>query len=183
MAMVGTRFLENLLASKDEVPEKGTHGPVWTKDDVEGIRHYVAFSSSVPFLEPDQSVDGGILAGLHRCVGELNASLPFSEGERLWLLPEIKALPHEHELLARLIGLGRVPVLSAGMRQDVDGRVLVERWADWRREEGEFAGEGSREHAQLMLGKVIRELMPTAIVAPYGYDRTPNAIDFLMDHR
>jgi hypothetical protein len=162
-----TRLLNNLLAPKAALTFGRSGTPRWDAADGHGFGDYVALDSGVAFLEPGPEVDGGDLGDLFRNFGQLNASLPFSEGERRWLIAAQRAnwreRYRERTDFAEDILAVETTVISAGLQQVLYGRDLVRRWAAWRREEHEFKGQGSLENAQVLLGSIIRELVPAGL--------------------
>jgi hypothetical protein len=50
--------------------------------------------------------------------------------------------------------------MSAGIRRVIHGRDLLQRWWSWRRETGEYAGQGSLDQARDALEGVIELIAP-----------------------
>lgn len=184
-----TRLLNNLLAPKPDLAFMPGDPPQWDEGDIAAFANYHAFERSVPFLEPQSSVggdslvDGQDLGDLFRNFRELNACLPFSEGERHWLLAQALEVRAYQDYGAFVTGLIPVetPVISDGIQQKLVGEDLARRWPAWRREQQEFSGQGSLQKAQRLLGRIIYELVP----GPYEFDeyktrKIPYAAEFLV---
>jgi len=167
VASAAVHLLDNLLAPKTPLPFRRSEKPCWASDDLKGFEDLLEIDSGVAHLEPapDPIVDGNQLAQLFRNFRELNASLPFREGERHWLIGawranrELKPSPR----VEAIIEARETTVISAGLRQPLDGQDLVRRWAAWRREEHEFDGQDSRRRAQVLLGSIMHELLPAGL--------------------
>lgn len=182
VALAAAHLLDNLLAPKASLTFRPFERPRWDSDDLKGFEDFIEVDSGVAFLEPapDPIVSGDRLAQLFRNVRELNASLPFREGERHWLIAAWLA-NREPKPSARVEAVAEAEdttVISAGLRQDLDGRDLVRRWAAWRREEHEFDGQDSRRRAQTLLRSITHELLPAGLDDHYAR-LLPHAAGFL----
>jgi hypothetical protein len=98
-----------------------------------------------------------------RNLRHLNTLLPFSEGERLWLLDwaqEQRAHRYDGEQFVSGLLPVEATIISGGLRQALIGRDLARRWPAWLRAEHEFKGQGSLQAAQEVLGHIIRHVVP-----------------------
>jgi hypothetical protein len=181
------RLLDNLLAPKAEMAFGPGETPQWTKDDDSAFWCFYAFDASVAFLDDPPAeegradyVDGADVGNLFRNFRELNASLPFSEGERHWLLglrtEHIRGRDYE-AFFGRLVA-AETTVISAGVQQELVGRDLARRWPAWRREEQEFTGQGSLQNAQRLLSRIAHHVVPNGLTGSDAQE-LPYAVQFL----
>lgn len=106
----------------------------------------------------------------YRChFSMFHIALPFSEGERWYLVEDIslddarrvdgvdeEALYHEDR------------IMSEGVRKRIMARTLVNRWLAWRQEADEFKGQGSLDKARISLAYLINNVTP-GISLPQSY--------------
>jgi hypothetical protein len=126
-------------------------------------------------LDQRQTIADQLLGSL----ATLREALPYSEAERRWLVDTHEQLTAQHseyytggtgerlsirppsgELLQH-IKATEGEIVSAGLRQVVQGRDLVRRWWSWRRQTDEFADQGSREIVHLALNELSAMLVPS----------------------
>ncbi|HET7590960.1 MAG TPA: hypothetical protein VFK14_12360 [Solirubrobacterales bacterium] len=139
---------------------------VWAKNDGIALGSMVELETGIRFIDPHEDVDGGEIADLHRAFGRLYTALPLSEAERLWLFDPIKKRPWREGQPSiieptTLIGVTD-EIVSAGLRQVIQGREVVRRLSDWRRETAEFAGQGTLDEARQALGDIATTLVTEA---------------------
>lgn len=159
-----------------EMPFASDEQPRWDRVDERAFLCLVDMNAGLPFLDPSESVEGRDVADLFRHFRRFHAALPFAEGERHWLLGAYKTIPRESlpkgmtpreafqlrgisDVVAGL-AVTETVIISAGLRTRVIGRDLIRRWAAWRREADEFAGQGSLLEARNMLQLIGHELAP-----------------------
>jgi hypothetical protein len=116
----------------------------------------------LPLLVPEHpSVVGEGQGRLGRFLVAFHTSLPFSEAERAWLLEANSQYKGGPELsIPTFISGQEDRIVAGGVRQVVRGRDLIQRWLAWRREDGEYADEGSLDQARSALAGVIGLLAP-----------------------
>jgi hypothetical protein len=112
--------------------------------------------------------------------GSFHAALPFTETERQWLVDHMigasvevpVAMPEDAsaEQLATAISLQEATIVSAGLHKVVNGGVLLQRWLDWRRETGDYRGQGTLDIARHALHDLMLITDPNASV-PDSYLR------------
>lgn len=184
------RLLDNLLAPKTEIAFGPGEAPRWAEDDDRAFWHFYGLDNSVAFLEDPPAeegradyVDGADVANLFRNFRELNASLPFSEGERHWLLDLRKGhiLGRDHETFFGRLVAAETTVISAGVQQELVGRDLARRWPAWRREEQEFTGQGSLQNAQRLLSRIAHHIVPHGLGSSEAQE-LPYAAQFLAEN-
>lgn len=165
-------YLSQVLRSTTAETAIGPDGsPGWDKHDRKAFDYYDDFQSGIAFIEtavdfdpvPDgvpAGVSGDDLGDLYRKFHRFHAALPFSEGERYWLLAADRRFSKQDtDLVAGLLA-SHTTIVSAGIRQPLHGRDLVRRWAAWRRETDEFAGQGSLDEAHTVLRSIAAQLLP-----------------------
>jgi hypothetical protein len=121
----------------------------------------------ITFIEPapddsatsEEGVTGGEIVDLHRTIFRLRAALPFSMGEYGWLFDPQNRMRTTPDRYAELVNAKPEVIVSGGLGQVVQGRDIVRRWWDWRRELGEFTGQGSLEVARTELGNIATKLV------------------------
>lgn len=180
------QLLENLLAPKTPMPFAPGQTPRWDKTDQRGFHSLFALQGDMNCIDPsyDETISTGELTEPWH---DLATSLPFSEAERYWMMwaqrkhwrthrqrgPEEVPLPES-------IVTEKAVVMSGGVRQALRGRDLVRRWAAWRREADEFAGQGSLTAAIFFLDHMAYELTPAEFSKPDFAERFPHVADFDM---
>jgi hypothetical protein len=91
---------------------------------------------------------------------DFRTAMPYTEAERAWLLPKVDdalgADEDEPEQINQLEGR----IISAGIRQNVQGRELMRRWISWHREADEYAGQNTLGVARSALAGLIGLLEP-----------------------
>jgi hypothetical protein len=131
----------------------------WHEDDWDTFGELRHMDTGVPLFQqaPDPFLDGGDAVELHRRLTRFHAALPFSESERLWLCSI--DFPYSTDFAGRVAAID-AEVFNAGIRQRVPGAELIRRWAAWRREADEYAGQGSLREARCLLGQIGEQLLP-----------------------
>ena len=183
------RLLDNLLAPKAAMAFGPDETPRWTEDDLSALQYFYALDASVAHLDSPPSVEGrgdyvdGVdVANLFRNFRELNASLPFSEGERHWLFPRIKALrARDYGTFVARLATVETTVISAGVQQALVGWDVARRWPAWRREEQEFTDQGSLQNAQRLLSRIANHIVPNGLDDPEARE-LPYAAQFLVEN-
>jgi hypothetical protein len=140
--------------------------PSWDDDDRRAFDRYGEFETDLALIEPHQTVSADARLKLARNVRRLNAALPFTEGERHWLLTAWSYMTLQGIEVADGIVAARTSVVSAGRRQPLRGDELVRRWAAWRRERDEFKDQRTLSEATFVLRLIGEQLVPQ--------DRWPN---------
>jgi hypothetical protein len=131
----------------------------WTESDRDTFDAYCELENSFNLVEPHADVDGSDVVALAHKVQHLNASLPFREGERLWLIEAERQVSRDGFDFPTGLLTAEATVTSAGRHHVVQGHDLLRRWAAWRRETDEFAEQRTvqeaREHAQNIARQVL----------------------------
>ncbi len=86
-----------------------------------------------------------------------DAALPFTLGERAWLLAGYGGLTPGQDILS-VMRDSRARIIDAGIERDVDGEALVRRWVLWRRGLDEFADASTALVAQRLLNLLAMQL-------------------------
>jgi hypothetical protein len=178
------RLLENLLAPKTPMPFEPGETPQWDDTDIEAFDNVMELDADMRCIDPGFDIEEGSTGITRKAWQTLTPSLPFSEGERNWL---IKALRQPSGHIDQPTVRARFPhaflpaeatVISGGTRQAVDGLELVRRWAGWRRETDEFADQGNITRAIFLLDHLAYELVPKMFTTPGFRQRYPNIGSF-----
>lgn len=91
-------------------------------------------------------------------MASLRTAMPFSEAERGWFFDE-----HGGGDSINWFEVARnseVQLVSAGLSRIAHGRDLLQRWWSWRRETGEYTGQGSLNQARRALAGITELLAP-----------------------
>jgi hypothetical protein len=159
----GQAFVLLDLLSQDLAPlEADVHG--WTESDRQALGVAQDFNWVSRLLVPPEAVSAENRMEHMELMATFRAALPFAEAERKWLLDD-----HHREALGRHIGEQKwfevirhseASLVSDGIIRVVRGRDLLQRWWSWRREAGEYAGQGSLDQARYALEGVIGLMAP-----------------------
>jgi hypothetical protein len=114
------------------------------------------FDTGLMFIEPHHDMDGGEIGNLHRLFEDFHVALPFTEGERQWLYR--RGREGRGGYLHTFAGQTD-KIMEGGVMREVNGGDLLRRWRAWRREDDEFAGQGSLELAMQMLSDIAHRLI------------------------
>jgi hypothetical protein len=82
----------------------------WTESDRDTFDAYCELENSFNLVEPHADVDGSDVVALAHKVQHLNASLPFREGERLWLIEAERQVSRDGFDFTIYSGAGRLGV-------------------------------------------------------------------------
>jgi hypothetical protein len=162
-----------LRAPDEQVPVAADNGPTWSEDDRHAFDTYVDFRRASDSVGLDHETSGNAFYSpdrwkraneLSRTVDLFHVALPFSEGERRWLLDYAMAFgfgraPTGFELPDSISGT-ETTIISAGLRQVLKGRELVRRWAAWRRGVDEFAEQDTVDEARRHAIAIARRVLP-----------------------
>jgi hypothetical protein len=141
--------------------------PGWTDDDHKAFGHLMSLEDNLALLRPVDEVFDSNQIDLFDNLRRFHAALPFSEGERHWLIAaERIEWPIAATGILEPIATMEDVIISTGVKTPVVGFELVRRWVAWRREAGAFAGQGSLDDARDALDLVGRELLPEAESLP-----------------
>jgi hypothetical protein len=176
------QLLENLLAPKTPMPFAPDETPRWDETDRRGFDYLYALHGDMDCIDPSWEMNGPGTGELTEPWHHLTAALPFSEGERYWMIDA----QHKHRRRHRDPGVPlpkslitvETTVMSGGLRQAVRGRDLVRRWAAWRREADEFAGQGGLTTALFLLDHLAYELVPAEFSKPDLREQYPHVAEF-----
>jgi hypothetical protein len=167
------------------LPPDGLDGsPRWDYYDRRAFDAWLNFDGSAKLATPEHQVfgDGEVLISgvpederdqyLDYAV-RLQAALPLSRGEQHWLAhvassygqaeagrPDISG----REPDIKLVDLQPV-IFDAGIRRTLDGKELVRRWSQWRREIGSFEHQGSLAEARLAVESIARLILTPARIS------------------
>lgn len=148
-------LLDDLRAPHGKVPVTDDGLLAWNDYDWMAFSTYQGFRHELDWIEPRDGMEA-----VSREVDLFHACLPFSEGERRWLLDFADSTKLAPARLEKLIVGVEATITSNGLHQVVKGRELVRRWAAWRRETDEFAGQGTVGEAQQHIRKISQLLQP-----------------------
>lgn len=143
--------------------ETDAHG--WTAADSEALDALQEIDILEPLLVPPATTPMENRQAFKLGMATFYAALPFTESERRWLLvdPELMPPPDAipvNEAYVTFIRQTEGEIMSAGIVRVVQGRDLLQRWWSWRREIGEYAGQGSLDRARDALKNTIGLLTP-----------------------
>jgi hypothetical protein len=158
----------------------------WLKDDYKALEYAVQLESRAYVAHPMGTFPAEhydklyFERGIPRLTARALEALPFAEAERQWLTDSYHAKQwgrpdHHWQDTPKLIGRMESEIVSAGLRQVVEGKALMRRWWAWRRQTDEFEGQGSLAVCQHALGAIIeltfpegeRPLLWTERIKPY----------------
>jgi hypothetical protein len=142
-----------LAALEGEAPphEAAEDGMVLDGHDRLNLDRWIEIVTGLDIIEVPPEVPPDERAKLHEAVTAFHTAMPFTEAERRWLITVgMEGDDATHEL-SEVIARKTDEIMAAGVRQPVSGRELMRRWAAWRREADEFAGQGSLEMARMAL--------------------------------
>jgi hypothetical protein len=164
-----------LASPTKEMPFAPGDTPRWTDDDRQTFwGELMDFEFSVPMLEREVEREAkGDFDRRFPNIVRFHAALPFSEDERRWYVAE-HGIVWELDVDKRMDALEKARVeegtdeeiaieaqiIALGTQQGVDRRDFVRRWAAWRREVDEFAGQGQIDDARTALDLLGHELLP-----------------------
>jgi hypothetical protein len=146
------------------VPVSGDSGDQldWQRADYLALGDWLELEEAVPLIDVFDDVEGGDRRKLHETLHAFHTALPFDEAERGWLGKIYDRLSEGGEYpsreMPRLIEGHEDQIMVEGLRKAVNGRDLMRRWIAWRRESGEYEGQGSLDQAREALGG-LRELL------------------------
>jgi hypothetical protein len=175
-------LLDNLLATKTPMPFTSGETPHWDDTDQCGFRYLYALQNDMDSVDMSWDASGLGTGELTDPWHSLTTALPFSEAERYWMYDAERA--HSLQSKNREVPLSdsivsvEATVMSAGIRQVLRGRDLVRRWAAWRRETHEFAGQGSLTTALFLLDHMAYELVPGLFASAEFHEQYPNVAEF-----
>jgi hypothetical protein len=166
------------LLSQDLAPLE-TDASGWTEADSRALGATQEFDWLARLLVPPDAVSAEHRMENMELMATFRAALPFAEAERNWLLDDHRldegrsGSPGTEPWIA-IARKSETSLMSSGIVRVVRGRDLLERWWAWRRETGEYAGQGSLDQARSALEGVIGLLAPElGLPAPYLALRSP----------
>jgi hypothetical protein len=117
-------------------------------------------------------------------VDQAHIALPFSEGERLWLINHGVVSPQEDAAQA-VVSEAKYDdtVMDAGQTRPIDGRGLLDRWWAWRRGVFEFEDEISLDIACKALAGIVDITVPRMPLSPSAEWRAKTTFFELKQHR
>jgi hypothetical protein len=158
VASLAFRLLDVLSQDLSSL-ETDAHG--WTDPDKRAFGLAQEIDSLARLVVPPETVSVENRVTYMATMATFRTSLPFTEAERRWLFDEGCELPNLHEDAWFESARGTdEELVSAGVVRVVHGRDLLQRWWSWRREIGEYAGQGSLDQARSALEGVIGLLAP-----------------------
>jgi hypothetical protein len=166
-----TALRMTLRGPHGDVPVTSEGLPTWAESDDKAFESYSTFTNSLRYVV----VPNDDTRELGDTVDRFHATMPFSQGERRWFHDVYgEATKLECDVpgfsLPEILADAEATIISNGLHQIVRGRELMRRWAAWRRQTDEFAGQGTLSQAQRYVDKienlVLRDHNPEAIVSP-----------------
>jgi hypothetical protein len=155
------RELLDLLSQDLTSLQADVHG--WTEPDSRALGITQEFDWLARLLVPPEAVSAEHRMENIELMAAFRAALPFAEAERKWLLDDDCGNPGYDIATPRwveAVGHSEVSLVSAGVVHVVHGRDLLQRWWSWRRETGEYAGQGSLDQARFALEGIIGLMAP-----------------------
>jgi hypothetical protein len=146
--------------------EADVHG--WTEADKKGVDLAWETDWLARLVVPPKPVSDIARTDFVMLMGSFRMALPWTEAERRWLLdgydfPNSALDTYDmrgDDGWREFANQSEAEVMSAGIRRIIRGRDLLQHWWSWRRETGEYEGQGSLEQARESLGGVIALLSP-----------------------
>jgi hypothetical protein len=137
----------------------GDPSQVMPDSDNQALGYWLSMESVVPLVEIPYEVTGDVRRQAHDALVAFHVALPYNEAERQWLgQTSRRAGQRKPGDQPERIAAYEDTIMMAGVRQAVSGRELMRRWPTWRRETGEYAGQGALDEARQAL-RTIQELM------------------------
>ena len=172
--MVGDDGYDVLLGYLcDEHP--GSDLDSWGQADTTGFTSWRSLECELQKLPLPEELDKDRQRlPFERLTAQLHSALPYSEGERHWLMntepPDpllLLPVPLDNKTIVevqsryheRYFGL-EARIVSAGLIHVVSGRDLMRRWLSWRSETDEYTGQGSLDLARDALASLIKLVAP-----------------------
>jgi hypothetical protein len=162
VASLAFRLLDML--SQDLAPlEVDAHG--WTEADRQAFGLAQEMDYLARMVVPPETASVEHRVDYMATIAGFRTALPFAEAERRWLFDEDCDIPVElsashDEAWFESARRQEEELVSAGVVRVVRGRDLLQRWWSWRRETGEYAGQGSLNQARSALKGVIGLMAP-----------------------
>lgn len=153
----------NLLAylSKEPAHKFMGDGGTWDEEDRFALDVWTELEQDIYLCDTNRDSDDRMepVKQFRELCFSFHTALPYSEAEREWLLQHTRDVigrGNEFELIDELEG----QIVSAGLRQTVRGRDLMQRWIAWHRETDEYAGQHTIGVARSALAGLIGLLEP-----------------------
>jgi hypothetical protein len=140
--------------------ESANQGDGWYDFDADGLSTLVELERLVPHIRPDERVSIEDLETFHLALTAMRSALPLTHAERHWLVKEHLGVDAYYVHIQEEIGTRTEEVVSEGQRKQLDGADLLRRWLAWRRESGEYSGQGTLELAREALRGMVELLAP-----------------------
>ena len=169
------KLLARLASPITEMPFAPGETQHWNDDDREAFRDFIDIEIGVQGFEADAEREG-LDSDIDRRfpnIGRFHAALPFSDRERRWLPDHafLWSLGNDaYQEAMEAVGMTaadddtpiEIQIITLGEQQQIAGRDLVVRWATWRRDIDQYAGEGRLDEAHTALDLIGRQMLPNA---------------------
>jgi hypothetical protein len=139
------------LARTSETPESADDLGLEELSELELLRTRLRPEHFAAIGEPQDQLDD-IWTVFH-------TALPFSEGERVWVVEKVRGVDRVDETLDYVV-VQEGEIVASGLRTRVSGRELMRRWIAWRHETDEYAGQGTLDVAREALAGLVVHLNP-----------------------
>jgi hypothetical protein len=159
------RYARGVVMALADVRVARGHHRYWTQTDYRSFGNLLSMERTARDLRmsPDVPFDDRrpIAGQLNELLATAREAMPHSEAERRWLADkEVQLGSRTDQSLVTGLNMAEGEIISAGIRRTVQGRELTNRWWMWRRQIGEFEGQGTREVAYEALRGLGEMLVP-----------------------
>lgn len=135
------------------------HG--WHDADSDALSALGEFEFLLPHIRATDEVSLEEMIDFDTKIAALHLALPFTEAERNLLVRTNRGLIEvQYRHLVEQFASASGEVIHAGKRSLIDGQELLWRWAAWRHQSGEYAGQGTLDIARETLRGIVRLLAP-----------------------
>jgi hypothetical protein len=132
----------------------------WDYADGGALNSYIDFEFFVLHTRATAEVSADEMAAFDLKLNALRLALPLTEAERQWIFQPKGSVDPHYKFIVEEIGVHEVELVSAGVRQVVNGRDVMRRWRAWRREADEYADQGTLDLAREALRGIVELLAP-----------------------
>jgi hypothetical protein len=132
----------------------------WQPDyDAEALSHLLDMDLWIPHVRATGEVDIEEMTEFTQNLAGFGAALPLTAPERNWLVQRFEELDPYFAKVAKTLGGREDEIVSGGIRRVVRGDELLQRWVAWRRQTGDYEGQGTLDLAREALRGVVEKLV------------------------
>jgi hypothetical protein len=128
-------------------------------EDADALSALVEMDVWLPHIRATGEVSIDDMAEFTQNLAAFGAALPLAASERNWLAQRFLGLDANYDVLTETLGKREEEIVSAGIRRVVRGDELLSRWVSWRRQTGDYAGQGTLDLAREALRGVVEKLV------------------------